>query len=151
MKAPDDLLVPKRRRLPAFGPRSARLPLLIPALPALLLAAAACFSERSQTTGPSGSCTAALDPSQYGSTVIAASGFSFNPVTVRTTVGGKVTWLNCEPAGTPAHTTTADGGAWGSSPLDPGMTYTFTFSTPGTYEYHCEPHPFMTATVEVLP
>lgn len=112
---------------------------------------AACFSDRGSGTGPSGACEALLDPSQYGSTVIATTGFAFSPGTVRTAVGGKVTWLNCESAGTPAHTTTADGGGWGSSPLEPGSSYTFTFNTPGTFAYHCEPHPFMTATVEVVP
>lgn len=117
----------------------------------LLAPVAACFSDRSGGTAPAGACEALLDPGQYGSTLVAASGFAFTPGNVRLAVGGKVTWLNCEPAGTPAHTTTADGGAWTSAPLEPGAGYTFTFSTPGTYAYHCEPHPFMTATIEVVP
>jgi len=111
----------------------------------------ACFSDRSGVTAPAGACEALLDPAQYGSMVIAAAGFSFSPAEVRVPVGGKVTWLNCEPAGTPAHTTTADGGSWGSAPLEPGTSYTFTFETPGLFRYHCDPHPFMTATVEVTP
>lgn len=112
---------------------------------------AACFSDRGGGTAPTGACEALLDPSQYGSTVIATSGFAFTPGTVRTAVGGKVTWLNCEPGGTPAHTTTADAGAWTSNPLEPGASYTFTFNTPGSFSYHCEPHPFMTAVIEVVP
>lgn len=110
---------------------------------------AACFSERSATTAPSGSCAASLDPSQYGSTIIAIGGFAFAPVDVHVAVGGKVTWLNCETAGTPAHTSTADGGEWGSTPLDPAATYTFQFEAAGTFGYHCEPHPFMTGRVIV--
>lgn len=120
-------------------------------LAALAVLAAGCFSDRAGGTAPAGTCEALLDPGQFGSTVIAASGFAFSPATVRTSVGGKVTWLNCEPAGTPAHTTTADGGGWASAPLEPGSSFTFTFETPGTYAYHCDPHPFMTATVEVVP
>ncbi len=112
----------------------------------------ACFSERSGATGPSaGACTANLDPSQFGSTVIAIQGFAFQQTPVHVPAGGKVTWVNCEPAGTPAHTTTADAGAWGSAPIDPGLTYTFTFPTPGTFDYHCEPHPSMTAQIVVDP
>jgi plastocyanin len=113
--------------------------------------AAACFSERS-ATGPSvGSCSVTLDPAQFGSTIVAIRNFAFTPTPVHVRTGGTVTWVNCEPAGTPSHTTTADGGAWGSPLLDPGLTYTATFNTAGTFTYHCEPHPSMTASVIVDP
>jgi len=119
---------------------------------ALLAFAAACFSERSNVTGPSGgACSVSLDPSQFGSTVIAIRGFSFQPTPVHVKAGNKVTWLNCEPAGTPSHTSTADGGAWGSALIDPGTTFTFLFPTSGTFSYHCEPHPSMTAQIIVDP
>ena len=116
-----------------------------------LLLVLACFSEHSAATGPTGSCNINLDPAQYGSTIIAIQNFAFQPTPVHVRVGGKVSWLNCEPAGTPAHTTTADAGAWGSSLLDPGATFTFTFNTAGTFAYHCETHPFMTAQLIVDP
>ncbi len=119
---------------------------------ALLALTGACVSDRSGATGPSaGACTANLDPAQFGSTIIAIQSFAFLPTPVHVTVGSKVTWINCEPAGTPAHTSTADGGAWGSALLDPGFTYTFLFPTPGTFAYHCEPHPSMTAQIVVDP
>ncbi len=118
----------------------------------LVVLATACFSERSNVTGPSGgACSVSLDPSQFGSTVIAIRSFSFQPTPVHVKVGGKVTWLNCEPAGTPSHTSTADGGAWGSALIDPGTTYTFLFAAAGTFSYHCEPHPSMTAQIIVDP
>lgn len=31
-----------------------------------------------------------------------------------------------------------------------GEAYSVTFNEPGTYAYHCTPHPFMTGTVEVV-
>ena len=109
-------------------------------------------TERNGATGPSaGACTANLDPSQFGSTIIAIQSFSFKPTPVHVMAGSKVTWLNCEPAGTPSHTTAADGGAWGSTPIDPVLTYSFVFPTPGTFAYHCEPHLSMTAQVVVDP
>jgi plastocyanin len=123
---------------------------LVVGLTALVLAAAGCVSERSNATGPSsGSCSVSLSPSQFGSTVVAIDGFAFAPTPVRVRPGGKVTWVNCEPVGTPAHTSTADGGKWSSAPLEPGITYTVTFDVPGTFVYHCEPHPFMTGEVIV--
>ena len=82
---------------------------------------------------------------------VAIQNFAFDSNSVRVRVGGRVTWVNCEPAGTPSHTTTADGGAWGSSLLAPGQTFTTTFPTAGTFTYHCEPHTFMTGQVIVDP
>lgn len=118
----------------------------------ILVLVAACFSERGAATGPSAdACVVDLDPGQFGSTVVAIRNFAFLPVTVHVKAGGKVTWVNCETPGTPSHTTTADGGAWQSALLDPGVTYTTTLPTPGTYAYHCEPHPSMQATVVVDP
>jgi plastocyanin len=119
---------------------------------ALLLVAAACFSEHGGATGPSaGACNVSLDPSQFGSTIIAIRNFAFEPTPTHVKAGNKVTWLDCEPTGTEAHTTTADGGAWTSSLLNTGGTYTFLFPTPGTFAYHCETHPSMTASIVVDP
>jgi plastocyanin len=115
-----------------------------------VLLAAACYSDR--TTAPrsaAGACQATLDPGQFGSSVIAIQDFAFKPNTIRVAAGGKVTWVNCEPAGTPAHTTTADAGQWASSLLDPGASFSFTFPTAGTFSYHCSTHPFMTGEIVV--
>ena len=60
--------------------------------------------------------------------------------------GTTVTWSNQD--GT-QHTSTSDTGIWGSKILNPGNTFSFTFSTPGTYTYHCEIHP-MTGTIVVV-
>jgi len=117
----------------------------------LLIYSAACFSDHSGTGPTATSCNINLDPSQYGSTIIAIQGFAFQPTPVHVRVGGKVSWLNCEPAGTPAHTTTADAGAWGSGLLDPGATFTFTVNAAGTFSYHCEVHPSMLAQLIVDP
>lgn len=64
-------------------------------------------------------------------------------------VGGTVTWVNCDDPGQPAHTSTADQGAWSSPSLNPGDVFSRAFAQAGTFAYHCEPHPFMTATVIV--
>jgi plastocyanin len=123
------------------------------ALAAALLAAAAvagCFSERG-TTGPSAdaSCAFGLTPDVAGSTIVVVRDFAFNTSEVRVKRGTRVTWVNCEDDGTPAHTSTADAGAWDSPTLAPGASFTQTFDQTGSFPYHCEPHPSMTGRVIV--
>ena len=115
-----------------------------------LAVVAACFSEHGATTPTGTSCTIGLDSSQYGSTIVAIQDFLFLPTPAHVRAGGKITWLNCEP-GTLAHTTTADGGTWDSNVLASGQTFTFTFPTAGTFAYHCDIHPSMTAAIIVDP
>jgi plastocyanin len=113
---------------------------------------AACFSEHSTTgpgTGPSATCSLPLGPSVGGSTLVAIRGFAFLPDAITIKAGSSITWLNCEPAGTPSHTTTSDQGVWNSPLLAPGDAFTQTFNTPGTFPYICAVHPFMTASITV--
>jgi plastocyanin len=67
-----------------------------------------------------------------------------NPVTVA--VGGTVTWTNND---TTTHTSTGDGGTWDSGNIAPGATFTRTFSSAGSFRYHCTIHPGMIGTVNV--
>ncbi len=71
--------------------------------------------------------------------------FSFNPKSLTVKVGTKVTWTNNDSV---THTVTADNGAF-DSPVESGSTFSFTFTKPGTYAYHCSIHPSMTATIIV--
>jgi plastocyanin len=73
--------------------------------------------------------------------------FAFSPRTLVIAAGTTVVWTNRDMA---PHTVTSDSGAWASSArLGAGQSFSLTFSTPGTYTYHCAVHPFMTATVIV--
>jgi amicyanin len=72
--------------------------------------------------------------------------FSFTPASVTINAGETVTWTNTGALG---HTATSNTGAWDSGLLATGQSFSFTFNTPGTYPYHCTPHPFMTASVTV--
>ncbi|HEY7683603.1 MAG TPA: plastocyanin/azurin family copper-binding protein [Gemmatimonadales bacterium] len=110
----------------------------------------ACFSERGGTSASSGGCDLSLDPSQYGSTIIAIQNFAFNPTPAHVKAGGKVTWVNCEAGGV-AHTTTSNGAVWDSNLLNEGVTYTFTFPSAGSFDYHCTVHPSMVAQLIVDP
>jgi plastocyanin len=72
--------------------------------------------------------------------------FAFGPQVVAIKAGTTVHWTNMD---TEAHTVTSDTGAFGSPVLQPGAGYSYTFTKPGTYSYHCTIHPFMTAKVVV--
>ncbi|HEU4630136.1 MAG TPA: plastocyanin/azurin family copper-binding protein, partial [Gemmatimonadaceae bacterium] len=109
-----------------------------------------CVSDRS--TGPVvdlEGCNVQLPTDAFGSTIVVIRDFAFAPAQVHVRPGTKVTWVNCGDTGTPAHTSTADGGAWSSPLLAPGAVFTHEFTTAGEFPYHCEPHPFMTGTVTV--
>lgn len=111
---------------------------------------ASCISERSTApVNDANGCTAQLPPSAFGSTIVVIRNFAFTPADVHVRAGTSVTWVNCDAAGNPSHTSTADGGAWSTPLLDPGAVVTVPFSTLGSFPYHCEPHPFMTGRVVV--
>jgi plastocyanin len=73
----------------------------------------------------------------------------FAPDTIRVVIGvnNTVTWVNNDGID---HTATSDTGLFNSEIIPPGGSYSFTFTTPGTYTYGCEFHPLMKGTVVVV-
>jgi len=71
---------------------------------------------------------------------------TFNPSTISVTAGTTITWTNKDAIG---HTVTSDAGLFDSGVIATNGTYQYTFSTPGSYAYHCKIHPGMTASVTV--
>jgi plastocyanin len=69
-----------------------------------------------------------------------------DPVTVVVGINNTIKWTNNDNA---PHTVTANDASFESGSVAPGQSFTFTFTTPGTYEYHCLYHPWMTGTVRV--
>jgi len=94
----------------------------------------------------SASATSADAPAPQGGTAVSISDFKFNPATLTVPVGTTVTWTNQDEE---PHTLAAKDGSFHSSGIDTHGTYSFTFSTPGSYDYICSIHPFMTGTVVV--
>jgi plastocyanin len=74
--------------------------------------------------------------------------YSFEPATLSVKVGTQVVWLNTSDA---PHTVTSDTGGALASPdnITPNKTYKFTFTTAGTFPYHCNIHPYMKGTITV--
>lgn len=95
-----------------------------------------------QTTSSGGGATVKIDG--------AFGNFKFDPGTITIKVGTSVTWMNTTSA---PHTATSDSGAPAS--FDSGAinassgTFSFTFTKPGTYNYHCSYHSYMHATIVV--
>lgn len=94
-----------------------------------------------QTTGATQTITITTDSSGT---------FTFSPKSLTIKVGTTVIWKNMTQ--TP-HTVTSDDGksfnSGDSTPVNAGATFSFKFATAGTFAYHCNFHPFMTATIIV--
>jgi plastocyanin len=73
--------------------------------------------------------------------------FNFQPSGLTVAAGTAVTWTNTTTDTT--HTTTSNDGVWDSGHLDPGKTFSFTFTRAGTFAFHCNIHPSMTGTITV--
>lgn len=97
-------------------------------------------------TVPSSAGAAVASSTSTGTMQVNIANFSFAPGTVMVKPGTTVTWTQQDKD---QHTVTADDNSFGSSPLSTGQTFTHTFTTPGTYHYHCAIHPFMHGTVVV--
>ena len=83
---------------------------------------------------------------EHGARAVAIKDFSFQPASISVAVGSTVTWTNNDTTG---HTVTADDGSFDSGTVAPGATFSHTFDTAGTFTYHCNIHPSMTATITV--
>ncbi|HEY6736422.1 MAG TPA: cupredoxin family copper-binding protein [Candidatus Saccharimonadia bacterium] len=95
--------------------------------------------------------TAASTPAPSAITVKASiKDMAFSPAGLTVKAGTTVTWKNEDSV---SHNVVETDGQAGpsSGTLANGQTYSFAFSTPGTYHYHCSIHPSMTGTVTVTP
>jgi plastocyanin len=70
----------------------------------------------------------------------------FRPLRVEIAAGATVIWTNSDAM---VHTVTSDDGRWSSGAIEPGATWRRRFDRPGTYTFHCTPHPFMKGVVVV--
>ncbi len=80
-------------------------------------------------------------------TQITIQNFAYQPATLQVRVGTTVTWTNQDNV---PHSVTFKNGMKESGLLSRGQSFSYTFSTPGTYQYYCTVHPYMVATVTVV-
>jgi plastocyanin len=89
--------------------------------------------------------TASASPTA-DATQVQIANLAFNPTSITVSTGNTVTWTNDD---TLPHTVTAQDDLFDSGILDPGATFAWTFTDPGSIAYHCQLHPNMQGTVVV--
>ena len=81
-----------------------------------------------------------------GANEVFIENFAFNPGTITVSVNTTITWTNKDRVN---HTVTSTTGIFDSGSLNKNETFSYTFSTAGSYPYKCTIHPYMTGTVVV--
>ncbi|MEN8041582.1 MAG: cupredoxin family copper-binding protein [Actinomycetota bacterium] len=109
---------------------------------AAILALAACSPS-------GGDPTPSTSPPGFGPLDVVIDNFEFTPASLDVKVGDTVTWTNNQDT---THTvdSSVDGG-WSSGVLEPGDTFSFTFTEAGSFPYHCSIHPAMIGDIQVAP
>ncbi|HEY6607824.1 MAG TPA: cupredoxin family copper-binding protein [Candidatus Limnocylindria bacterium] len=88
-----------------------------------------------------------IGPTRAATHAVTIADFAFGPQELTITAGDTVTWTNEDAM---VHTATSVNGAFDSGDLAQGASYSLTFTSPGTYDYLCTPHPSMTGRIVVL-
>src|ERR1700704_6891787 len=79
-------------------------------------------------------------------TEVKIDNFAFAPQRVVVKPGTTVTWINEDDI---PHTVASSTKLFKSRVLDTADKFSFTFTTPGVFEYFCSLHPHMTGTIVV--
>ena len=90
--------------------------------------------------------TFAASPALAEDTQVKIDNFTFSPQQITVKAGTTVVWINGDDI---PHTVTSSKQAFKSKVLDTDEKFSFTFATPGTFEYFCALHPHMTGTIVV--
>jgi len=85
-------------------------------------------------------------PAHAAGASVTVADMAFSPATVTVGLGQSVIWTFEDPV---AHTTTSDQGFWDSGTKAGGATYARTFTSAGTFAYHCTIHTMMRGSVKV--
>ena len=85
-------------------------------------------------------------PVKAADTEVLIDQFTFTPQRFTVKTGTTVTWINEDDV---PHTIASSSKLFKSKALDTAGKFSFTFTTPGTYDYFCSLHPHMTGAVVV--
>jgi plastocyanin len=78
---------------------------------------------------------------------VSIDNFTFNPAKLTVKAGTTITWTNRDDI--PHGIASSDNTFTRSKALDTNDSFSFTFTTPGTYQYFCYIHPHMVGTIVV--
>jgi len=88
----------------------------------------------------------AASPARADEVQMKIDNFTFAPQQITVKAGTTVVWTNGDDI---PHTVTSKTGIFKSKALDTDDKFSFTFATPGKYDYFCALHPHMTGTIVV--
>jgi amicyanin len=77
---------------------------------------------------------------------VTIANFAYAPSNIQVSAGTTVTWTNRDSA---PHSVTFKNRMKDSGWLRQGQSFSYTFTTPGTFDYYCTVHPNMVARVSV--
>lgn len=77
---------------------------------------------------------------------VSIQNMAFSPQTLTISVNTTVKWTNKDAV---THTATSTTAVFDSGNLSNGGTFSYKFTTAGTFNYYCKTHPAMTATIKV--
>jgi len=144
MKTKSSIILLAVMLLAACGPKAVPTP--AGTLPPIITEAPTTVSAEIPSLTPNTAPTPSVQVLS-GEVEIDIKDFAFKPDKVTITAGTTVKWGNKDNS---PHTVTGEDGLWGSNSLAKGDTFSFTFTEPGTFAYHCGFHQSMTATITVV-
>lgn len=95
--------------------------MFISAIVAVTILIASCYKSKSSYNSAPGNSKITITSSAY------------SPASLTVTSGSTVTWTNSDSA---VHTVTTEDGSINSGDIAPGSSYSKTFMTTGTFDYH---------------
>ena len=101
------------------------------AMSLVLMGILGCKSDSTNAYGTSN------PPANVPPNTVVMSAMAFNPANMTVARGTTVTWRNDDGA---VHTSTSDSTGWDTGNMSAGASRTTTFSTPGTFRFHCTYH-----------
>jgi plastocyanin len=92
------------------------------------------------------------DTPVFGITQVYMGHENFSPARIQVVLGTTVTWTNQDPV--PHNVSIApivisSSNNWESELLYPGQSFSYIFTSQGTFQYHCQEHPGMSGEVIV--
>ena len=99
------------------------------------------FGRRSESAAKNGGGEGAANATQAE-----IRAMKFTQERIEVAAGTTVRWTNNDQL---QHSVTVNDGSWDSGLINPGGSWTHTFTQPGEYSFHCTPHPFMKGVVVV--
>lgn len=119
---------------------------IISLLLAVLSISISCTKTNMNNTSGTTNGTGSNPAGGPGANQVWIQGMAFVPAILNVNTGARVTWTNYDSVD---HTVTSDAATFDSGSLANKATFSYTFTTAGTYSYHCKIHPAMMATVVV--